>query len=451
MNASWVWCVAVLAVGCGGSSVSSDSTGALEVVLPSRSAAPSPKSRQQILAESACAQLSPCSLVGERGSYLDQGQEHVVVLLARGTENFSGAPVHPIEPAHSYVDGTDLFDRNFSGCARFEAWLLALEPSEAKRERLIASVCNDGHGAAGIGESSLTVRGREVTLSEQGGSNWRWSNSVTALLPDTLTVVSSEAHWVFGENSDQRLWNFQTRIGTRSWAAPRCGGSSEELASFDSAVIPVLELPPAFHKTAWSSVELEACATRIDGLKSGFALGGAAPTPSAALVVVGDGDSLFVEIEDDEWELGSGPHDRLELWTAPKAQSYFDQCLPPASAPEGFEIQLTQAPLRRLGKASGGATPALRWSKDPAHPRRIAIDFSKLPPAFTLVYRDVDRAGPARDIATSRFDPLEAASLGAPSRPSPEVLSCTVNQGKLERLPVSVPVDQPLLSAGLVQ
>ena len=65
-----------------------------------------------------------------------------------------------------------------------ELWLIA--GSEAPK-RLLA-LCNDGYGAAGVGEDQIEVSPNMITWDQSGGSAWRW-NSTKKIRLSPLAVV----------------------------------------------------------------------------------------------------------------------------------------------------------------------------------------------------------------------------------------------------------------------
>jgi hypothetical protein len=69
-----------------------------------------------------------------------------------------------------------------------EFWLLA----GAAEPRQILSLCNDGYGAAGVGEDVVEIGDNAVTHSQYGGSAWRWQVTRTIRL-DPLAVLREES------------------------------------------------------------------------------------------------------------------------------------------------------------------------------------------------------------------------------------------------------------------
>lgn len=59
-----------------------------------------------------------------------------------------------------------------------EYWLLGAKPLK------VLALCNDGYGAAGVGEDDVSFGNNRMKAEESGGSAWRWSNTtVYSLVP----------------------------------------------------------------------------------------------------------------------------------------------------------------------------------------------------------------------------------------------------------------------------
>jgi hypothetical protein len=57
-----------------------------------------------------------------------------------------------------------------------EYWLLGAKPVK------VLALCNDGYGAAGVGEDTVTFGNNRMTHEQSGGSNWRWSSTTVYTL-----------------------------------------------------------------------------------------------------------------------------------------------------------------------------------------------------------------------------------------------------------------------------
>lgn len=58
-----------------------------------------------------------------------------------------------------------------------EYWLV-----DGPQPRRILQLCNDGYGAAGVGEDQVIIGDNKITHTQSGGSAWRWSETTTMTL-----------------------------------------------------------------------------------------------------------------------------------------------------------------------------------------------------------------------------------------------------------------------------
>ena len=65
-----------------------------------------------------------------------------------------------------------------------EYWLLGAKPVQ------VLALCNDGYGAAGVGEDNVTFGNNRMIHEQEGGSNWRWTNTDTISLSPLRTLNS---------------------------------------------------------------------------------------------------------------------------------------------------------------------------------------------------------------------------------------------------------------------
>jgi len=59
-------------------------------------------------------------------------------------------------------------------CEQREWWLRRPDKSVVK----LLEACNDGYGAAGVGEEDVSVGENRFVHERSGGSSWRWTNKV---------------------------------------------------------------------------------------------------------------------------------------------------------------------------------------------------------------------------------------------------------------------------------
>ena len=99
-----------------------------------------------------------------------------------------------------------------------EYWLLE---GTAPAKRLL-KLCNDGYGAAGVGEDDVTVGANRLVYTQLGGSSWRWQSTVTFTLAPWRAVTQRDCsyHNISANNGSVTDIDYQTR-GVRSIAKDR--------------------------------------------------------------------------------------------------------------------------------------------------------------------------------------------------------------------------------------
>ena len=86
---------------------------------------------------------------------------------------------------------------------------------------MLTEACNNGYGAAGVGEDDVSVDAdtKTFTRGQSGGSNWRWEETTTLGL-DPFRVVSDgkSTFWVLDEDGTSESWdlNYDTLQGTET-------------------------------------------------------------------------------------------------------------------------------------------------------------------------------------------------------------------------------------------
>ncbi len=75
-----------------------------------------------------------------------------------------------------------------------EYWLLAAKPA------LVLKLCNDGYGAAGVGEDEVRFADNRMIHHQEGGSNWRWWNTDTISLSPFRTLNTLGCSYFDGDS-----------------------------------------------------------------------------------------------------------------------------------------------------------------------------------------------------------------------------------------------------------
>jgi hypothetical protein len=365
-------------------------------------------------------------------------------------------------------------------CHPYEYHLVVHIKGKIRARQLLSEACNNGYGAAGVGEDAISVDAATKTFThkQSGGSNWRWDNTTTIGLDPIRTVSEGKSSsWILDEDGTSESWalNYDTFEGTESWSAPDCegrrkqaeaakkldggAGVDESAASFyyEAVAVPRVELPAAFVKDGWRTTALGNCGAPVDGDALGFAIyGGKGRAADAAMrVVVSKDGVLFVEISDDRWTSEGKSwvkEDHIELWlTGPGGSGRPDRCYddlpnpPPPEKPEpdpsrqwGIRISdgqvfpgfgspepLAGVEVVRKGGTARARIPVGDWLKSEDQEN-----------AITVVYSDSDDGvRQKRLIATSQLDRRRGKqfSLGSVRIVDPAEATC-VAKGKALRI-----------------
>jgi len=402
--------------------------------------------RKQDLADAVCTKRmdrAPCHAAEWFSGGTDSaGRELVVVKLAL----FDGPGV-----------GDDIERKQAGACDHYEYWLVPLAGGRAVEPRLLLGVCNDGYGAAGVGEDLVEVSQNTFKHSQEGGSAWRWSETVSvSLSPLRVRALESNSFWTLDAHFRSTRFDWETFRGREAWYTPYCkadgsmdaepldsddvsiGGDLESPPSYAyaSELVPVVTLDPKFVE-APGSVALGACALTLDaGKTTGFVLEGTAGEASdASLSIVAhpDGKRVFIEVRDDVLTLRPAQRfDRLELWSSEgKGGREESHCVAPSQAQiSAFDIDMTGRVDRKRGQ---GRAPKVSVVDAGSGVRRFVLSWQKPTERFTLVYADSDDGtATERRFATSMLRPDNPDSFGTRRFIAAKEATCTVQAGRLE-------------------
>jgi len=253
-------------------------------------------------------------------------------------------------------------DPESQDCRPYEYRLIVHSHGKIRDHQLLSEQCNNGYGAAGVGEDSNAVDKEARTFShrQSGGSAWRGDRGmVVGLDPVRVISVDESSFWTFDEDATSKSssWNNDTFDGSESWSVPNCaerrkqeaeaardaaagaGRERDTSTTYNAVTVPRVDLPPAFMHDGWRSIALGNCSAFIDGDEHGFAIyGGKGRAADASLrAVVSKDDFLFVEITDDRWTAGGKTwvkEDHIELWLAPPGIVAFDPNCAEPSGPD---------------------------------------------------------------------------------------------------------------------
>jgi len=353
-------------------------------------------------------------------------------------------------------------------CRPYEYYLVVHAKGKIRSHALLSHSCNNGYGAAGVGEDNVIVdkEARTFTHAQEGGSAWRWDNSVTVGLdPLRIVSLSDGSFWTIDTDATSRSgdWNHDTFEGNEAWSIPDCEGrrkreeaekrdaspSREEAPSskvFNALIVPRVQLPATFVQDGWRSIGLGNCGAFVDGDKHGFAVhGGKGSAADASMrAAVSKEGVLFVEITDDRWTREGKTwvkEDHIELWLAAagstSTEMLCDSPLPPDPSKQ-WGIRISDGavfagfgspePLAGVEVVRAGGTARARIPLGD----RLKGDSDGTP--LTVVYSDSDDGvHQKRLIATSTVERGQELSLGHVRDVDPAHATCVV-KGKALRI-----------------
>ena len=324
-----------------------------------------------------------------------------------------------------------------------EYWLLASDQAPVR----LLELCNDGYGAAGLGEDVVTVSDNRLSHVQHGGSNWRWSQSREfQLSPLRLLREGEQGYWTVGLNESDAHWDWHRFSGETRWWSPPC--DTPEAQPDDSgqsayAFHPIPMLHPEAVGAAGTDVTLGTCALEIGpNAGTGYAIWGDAgavfPDGGWMRVAMIAPDQLLVSVGQRGWATGADSwlhDDHLELWLGPR-RTYFDHCIEDDEAPRQWAIMM----------ADGRVVPAFG---DPAEPPQVVsrtvrsdadaeivsfrIALPEAPENLSVVFSKGDgRGSQLWMVATSRLQFGDAATLGQLRSIDAGAVQCVVRDGWLD-------------------
>jgi hypothetical protein len=381
-----------------------------------------------------CAKREPCRVVETLDAGKDaQGKAQQVKHLSLGWAEVDTASQfigRKFGPGGRKANGS----RAEGQCEAAEWWLV----SPSQPAQLLVSVCNDGYGAAGVGEDSVNVGDNLFTHEQTGGSRERWTTARTLRLsPLQLTseTVRSASPSVSGEmKEDGEFWNFEELRGEVTRSAPECEAGETSLGERSLSYLPRVQVDKAFLQDGWKQAGLGTC-----GFEAGnFLLGNQDDPKDAGLkALLVAPDTLLVEVHDDKW---TGPSakwlsdDHVELWLAPQAPQELTGCGKPTAAqlPSQWGIRIADG---QVFPAFGSPkqTPQVERAERPDKKGyRLKV---KLPTPFkgiSVVYSDSD-SGKKQELmlATSAVKFGRPETLNPVRVVFPQEATCAVKNGEL--------------------
>jgi hypothetical protein len=351
-------------------------------------------------------------------------------------------------------------------CHPYQNWLVVHEGATLISRQLLTEECNDGYGAAGVGEDFVETSRNLLSHQRSGGSNWRFSSGVAIVLdPLHLASVNSFDMWTVDPATwRQEKWNWDEFRGKGERSVPLCDGGADkgkkpiepglvdpEAGGIHTSyvLIPHVSIPAAYAGKGWKQTVLGGCSVMVDGVAAGFTVHGSpsdAADSSFRAVATAEGERLvlFVEVTDDRW-VGPGQatagrkwlhDDHLELWLGERV-SWEPSC---TSKDQGsvrqWAIRISDG---RVFAAMGNPEELPKvQSVFPTGTTGLARLKIRLPASqdgaesgITLVYSDSDDGKrQKRLIATSKVHLSWAATLGAMQEIKVDEATCMVRDDR---------------------
>ncbi|MBB3228908.1 hypothetical protein FHW69_003556 [Luteibacter sp. Sphag1AF] len=388
-----------------------------------------------------CKGVTPCEVRDVKpAGRSEAGKDMKVVRLWLGESVGKG---DNLQKCGDYDDGDEHGHMQF--------WLLG--GRDGKRKLL--DLCNDGYGAAGVGQDTVEVKPNLFIHTQNGGSAWRWGNSANVKL-DPLTVLSEESssYWNMGENNSNMAWDWTTFTGKADWFVPTCNAAGEapEPQSVGGGDVsypykPIPRMESADLPGGAAQAMLGTCSVQVgaDG-KGGFLLRGKdQPASSAWMRVLGVGkDELMVTVGGADWTHGASNwifDDHLELWFAPEPSS---TCMSSDAVLSQWAVGIADGTLRQGYKAKPETGPKL-LSRTTGADHAVTYRF-KLPAdlystnSISVVLSLGNGTKQLRMVGTSPVKLGKATTMGGFFDVAAGGARCEVEGGQLNRKASGLPV-----------
>ncbi len=324
-----------------------------------------------------------------------------------------------------------------------EYWLLASDEAPVR----LLELCNDGYGAAGMGEDVVTVSANRLTHTQHGGSNWRWSQSrELQLSPLRLMAESEQGYWTVGLNESDAHWDWRRLSGETRWWSPQCDTPEvgpDDAGQSSYAFHPIPMLDPEVAETAGTDVVLGTCALEIGpNAGTGYSIWGEPdaifPDGGWMRVAMIAPDQLIVSVRQRGWAAGAASwlhDDHLELWLGPR-RTYVDHCIEDGEAPRQWAIMMADGSVipafgdpvelprivARTARADGDAEIVSFMMVLPEAPENLSVIFSKGDGQSNQLWM----------VATSALEFGAAATLGRTRAIGADAIRCAVHEGWLD-------------------
>ncbi len=376
------------------------------------------------LIERLCAARKPCKLQAvEPAGKIAGGRPITVIELNLGTQPRGRKVTNPRFGCRPY---------------RREFWLI----SPGIPQRLL-DLCNDGYGAAGLGEDVVDFDDNELTHEQSGGSAWRWSRSKEIQLwPLRMRKQSSCSFHTGAPGFQYKRWDWTRFTGQGAYAVTnRCrkpGPNEEQGACELGKANGRYVLIPKIAMTVEGAPFLGSCAATIDASgQRGFVVFGK-PTgrsvPSVKALLISDRE-LLVTVTDREFREGgrSWVHDdHLEIWQGLPIAT--DKCSEAKKRMMQWGVRISDA---RIFADHERAEALVLLSRQRKRENGLVIASFRFrleykAEGITVVYSKAAGRRQRMLIATSRIKRRDPTSLGEAYTIPRGAARCELRDGKLD-------------------
>lgn len=380
-------------------------------------------------AASLCGKRAPCRPVWRSGAGNDaQGRPMTVVELGlRSRPKGKGKAAAKCRP----------YQREY--------WLMTGKEGVDGRKRIMG-MCNDGYGAADVGDDEVDLEVNELLHRRIGGSNWRWEITRNVTLdPLEVTKSSSCTYNAATPGFVLQNWDWKSFQGTAQWAPRQCNAPDKvepnwcDASAATKRYLPIPQLADGNKQAGTGAPHLDGCGSTLQfGGGRGFSISGdASPIFSGNVrMLMTSPRDLLLTVVADAIQSGSSDwkkDDHLQIWTGDVVHA---RCGGPRNRVRAWAVRIADGAVFPI---TGGKGPSIKvTAKDNgALNGRKAWSFRiRLPrdaAGLTVAYSVSNGSRTVGTVATSPLNPAKPDSLGGVFRLPAGSVQCRV-AGKALRL-----------------
>lgn len=351
--------------------------------------------------------------------------------------------VYETPPPESWAAGMECRD----GYREF--WVKA-----AAEETLLLELCNDGYGAAGVGEDEIEIGNNRLTYTQVGGSAWRWGSTLTyQLSPLGVLREAWDGYHTLGANYETGNWDWTDYSqGEDEWWAPFCDAQgyvpdNEGVLPDDAQVNRYLAIPMLAEASVPANMQdasLGNCSLTVSTeLGSGWIVHGDAAEAAAdqawMRLLAYEPNRLAVSVRLPKVLTGGKTwlsDDHIEIWQAPLS-TYGSACLDPKEPARQWAVRLSDgAVFAAHGDPAAMPKVLARHSTLDTQSGVIVTTHLELPEPIenlTVVLSRGDGKKKQRWLlASSELSFGKPWTLGHTFMIPADAASCAVNEGRLD-------------------